>query len=511
MNESHIPERREFLLGAASVGLLSLTGCGGGSSSDAIVDERMSADAMMGRTTPPTAIAGGGALRLPANFSGDTLTAASGAYNLGGGARSGALLYNAQWPSPLIRITQGSALDITLQNQLSEATNVHWHGLAAAAGMDGHPTEVAAPGTGKRYVFAVNERPGTYWYHPHPDGATARQAYFGLAGMLIVDDGNDALRGLPTGDRDIPLVLADKRVSNGALVYQPTMMDIMSGWLGNTLTMNGAAGPVTATVEPAVIRLRLLNASNARILNPAFADGRAFWLIGSDGGLLDAPVKVNSVLLAPGERADVLLDLRGNTGQSLKFISAAFSTAGSGMMGGGMMGSGMMGSAPAQGTAFDLLTLSVSNASVSNAGSIPLQFAPIVRYLPSTAMVGRAFELTSMSGMSGSLHRINNLTYDSGRIDFVVRRGDLERWQFVNRAMEPHPMHVHGTQFQVVSRDGAEARRLATDLGWKDTVLVRPNETVDIALRFSVAGNYVLHCHNLEHEDNGMMLNFNVV
>ena len=497
MNGSHIPERREFLLGVASVGLFGLTGCGGGS--DAVVDERMSADAMMGRTTPPTAIAGGGALRLPANFSGDTLTAASGAYNLGGGARSGALLYNAQWPSPLIRITQGSALDITLQNQLSETTNVHWHGLAAAAGMDGHPTEVAAPGTGKRYVFAVNERPGTYWYHPHPDGATARQAYFGLAGMLIVDDGNDALRGLPTGARDIPLVLADKRVSNGALVYQPTMMDIMTGWLGNTLTVNGAAGPVTATVEPAVIRLRLLNTSNARILNPAFADGRAFWLIGTDGSLLDAPVKVNNVLLAPGERADVLLDLRGNAGQSLKFISAAFSTAGSSMMGGGMMTT-----APAQGTAFDMLTLSVSNTSIFNAGNIPFQFAPITRYPAAAAVAGRGFELTAMNGMGGmgsGLHRINNLTYDSARIDFVVRRGDLERWKFVNRASEPRPMHVHGTQFQVLSRDGVESKRFATDLGWKDTVLVRPGEVVEI----------VLHCHNLEHEDDGMMLNFNVV
>ena len=508
MKRSYTPERREFLHAAAAVGLLGLTGCGGGSSGNCAADESMSADAMMGRggTTPPSGIAGGSTLRLPATFTGNTLVAFGGAYNLGGGARTGALLYNGQWPSPLIRISQGSALDITLQNQLSEFTNVHWHGLAAAAGMDGHPTEVVASGAGKRYVFAVNERPGTYWYHPHPDGATARQAYFGLAGMLIVDDGNDALRGLPTGLRDIPLVLADKRVTSGALVYQPTMMDIVTGWLGNTMTVNGTAGPVTATVEPAVIRLRLLNASNARILNPAFSDGRSFWLIGTDGGLLDAPAKVSSVLLAPGERAEILLDLRGNAGQTLKFISAAFSAMGSGMMGGGMMGS-----APPQGTAFDLLTISVSTAPGSNAGSIPVQFAPIVRYLPSAATVGRVFELTSMNGMSGSLHRINNLTYDSGRIDFVVRRGDLERWQFVNRAMEPHPMHVHGTQFQVLSRDGTEAKRLATDLGWKDTVLVRPNESVEVALQFSVAGNYVLHCHNLEHEDNGMMLNFNVV
>jgi FtsP/CotA-like multicopper oxidase with cupredoxin domain len=396
-----------------------------------------------------------------------------------------------------------------LQNQLLEATNIHWHGLAAAPGMDGHPTEVVAPGASQRYNFAVHERPGIYWYHPHPDGATARQAYSGLAGMLILEDGSDAARGLPTGSRDIPLVLADKRVSNGVMIYQPTTMDIMTGWLGNVMTVNGTAGPVTTSVEPAVIRLRLLNASNARILNPALANGRSFWLIGTDGGLLPAPIAVTSLLLAPGERADVLLDLRSAAGQTYKLVSAAFGSSGS-----GMMGSGMMSSAPAQGTAFDLLTFTVSNAPAADAGSIPASFDPIARYDSTAASVSRIFELTSMSGMTGmggALHQINGLVYEASRIDFLVRRGELERWQFINRGMEPHPMHVHGTQFQVLSRDLLATRRLATDQGWKDTVLVRPSESVEIALRFSTSSNYVLHCHNLEHEDNGMMLNFNVV
>ncbi|MEO8102681.1 MAG: multicopper oxidase domain-containing protein [Betaproteobacteria bacterium] len=501
MNKPYIPERRDFLSGLAAAGLLGLTGCGGGDSGD----ERMTTDGMgRGNVSPPTGL-GAGALRLPANFSGDTLSTRAGAYDLGAGARSGALLYNGQWPSPLIRLSPGSTLDITLQNQLAEATNIHWHGLAAAAGMDGHPTEVAAPGAIRRYNFAVNERPGTYWYHPHPHGATARQAYFGLAGLLIVDDGNDAARGLPTGIRDIPLVLADKRVSNGSLIYQPDFMDIMTGWLGNVMTVNGAAGPVTTGVEAAVIRLRLLNASNARVLNPALASGRSFWLIGTDGGLLAAPVAVNSLLLAPGERADVLIDLRGDAGQTIKLVSAAFS------MAGGMMGSGMMSAAPSQGSAFDLVTFSVSAAPGGNPGTVPATLSPIARFDLRTSAGSRKFELTAMGAMTSGLHRINGLSYDSARIDFVVRRGDLERWQFINFGMEPHPMHVHGTQFQVVSRDGNAATRFATDLGWKDTVLVRSMESVEIALRFSMAGNYVLHCHNLEHEDDGMMLNFNVV
>ena len=497
MNDPAILQRRDFLTGVAALSLLGLTGCGGGGGGD----NMPSMGNMAGTGTPPAGVVSGAALRLPANFSGNTLSAAAGAYDLGAGAQSGALLFNGQWPSPLIRIAMGSTLDITLQNQLAESTNIHWHGLAAAPGMDGHPTELVAPGTNKRYSFAVNERPGTYWYHPHPDRATGRQTYSGLAGMLIVDDGNDIARGLPTGIREIPLSLADKRVNNGVFSYQPTFFDTMTGWLGNVVTINGQAGPATASVEAAIIRLRLVNTSNARILNPALANGRSFWLIGTDGGLLAAPVAVNSLLLAPGERADVLLDLRADAGQTLKFVSAAFNT----------MGLGMMGFALPQGAAFDLLNIIVSGTPATNAGSIPVSFAPIARYESATAVVSRVFELTTMNGMSGSLHRINNLTYEGARIDFLSRRGDLERWQFINRGMEPHPMHVHGTQFQVVSRDGIEARRLATDLGWKDTVLVRPLESVEIALRFIIAGNYVLHCHNLEHEDSGMMLNFNVV
>ncbi len=499
MDRQFIQNRRTFLSAMAALGLSGLAACGGGGDGATMF---MGGNAA-GTGLPPAGVSGGGVLRLPVMLTGNTLTASVGNYDLGGGGRAGALLYNGAWPSPLIRITAGGTLDLTLQNQLGETTNIHWHGLAAAPGMDGHPTELAPSGGTRRYQFQVFERPGTYWYHPHPHQATARQAYLGLAGLLIVDDGNDGARGLPTGARDIPLVLADKRVSNGALIYQPTLTDMMTGWLGNVMTVNGLAGPVSASVEAVVIRLRLLNASNARILNLALASGRGFWLVATDGGLLAAPVPVTSVLLAPGERVEVLLDLRAEAGQRVRLVSAAFD------MSNGM--GGMMNAAPPHGTPFDLVDFSVSNTAASNPGTIPAVFQPIVRHDLTGTVANRTFDLSEMGGMMFAQHRINGLTYEPSRVDFVVRRGVLERWQFINRGMEPHPMHVHGTQFQVLSRDGNEARRLATDLGWKDTVLVRPFETVEIALRFAVAANYVMHCHNLEHEDDGMMLNFNVV
>ena len=291
------------------------------------------------------------------------------------------------------------------------------------------------------------------------------------------------------------------------LDYSPGVPDWATGWLGNAVLVNGQVNPV-ATVEPAVRRLRLLNGSTARILNPALSDGRMFWLIGTDGGLLDAPVAVPSVLLAPGERVEVLLDQTRDGGTSVGFVSAPFSGAASSMMSGGS-------GAPAQRAGFDLLRFNVTAPPAGSAGVKPAAFAPIIRHDPNlAAQRSRVFESTcrhgmsGMNGMNGAWYRINGLPYDGARIDFNVPLAQLESWQFVNRSDEPHPMHLHGTHFQVLSRSGVA---LPTARGWKDTELVRSQETVQIALRFGVAGTYVLHCRNLGHEDNGMMLNFAVV
>jgi len=496
-------DRRDFVLGSAGIAALGLSSCGGGGCGPDGCGGPIVGSASLAAPNVPD----DSTLTIPATIelgfgSPGAIRAAAGNYDLGAGAKAGALLFNRQWPAPTLRIAPGASFDVTLDNGLTEPTNVHWHGLVAPSAMDGHPMDVVAVGAGKRHTFVINDRPGTYWYHPHPHRRTARQAYLGLAGLLLVDDGHDAARGLPTGPRDVSLLLTDKRVDNGVLDYSPGMMDMITGWLGNVVLVNGKAAPV-ARVEPAVLRLRLLNASNARILNPALSDGRMFWLIATDGGLLDAPRAVNNVLLAPGERVEVLLDLGRDAGTSVGFVSAAFAG-----MAGGTMGMGG-GSVPSQGAAFDLLRFDVTALLTGGPGTVPSAFEPIVRYDANlAAQRTRVFELTGMNGMGSGWHRINGLLYDGARIDFSVPLGLLDRWQFVNRSSEPHPMHMHGTQFQVLSRTGGA---LPTDLGWKDTVLVRSQEMVQIALRFDAAGEYVVHCHNLEHEDDGMMLNFAVL
>ena len=416
------------------------------------------------------------------------LLAAPGAYDLGAGPVAGGLLFNGQWPSPTLRVAPGDAFALTLDNQLGEDTIVHWHGLTPPADMDGHPSLVIPSGATRPYAFTIHERPGTYWYHPHPHHRTGWQVYHGLAGFLIVDDGQDAARGLPTGARELPLLLADKRISGGALQYAPTMGEQMAGFLGNTVLVNGRVGPVLP-VEPAVLRLRLLNGSNARILNPAFADGRTFWLVGTDAGLLETPVPVQQVLLAPGERVELLVDLRASAGQQVEFLSAPFSiTAPS------------PPTAPAQGSGFPLLRFDASLPLSGPPGDIPASLPPMP---PAPVPAGplREFVLTQAQGQ----HFINGAVYDLGRLDFSVPLGVPHVWRFTNAGNMPHPMHMHGTHFRVLSRSGAP---LPTDAGWKDTVLVRVGEVVDVALRFDVPGLFVVHCHNLEHEDHGMMQNF---
>jgi FtsP/CotA-like multicopper oxidase with cupredoxin domain len=419
-----------------------------------------------------------------------SLTAAAGNYDLGAGPQSGGLLFNQSWPSPTLRVNQGEVFDLTLNNQLSEPTIVHWHGLTPPADMDGHPNSAIAAGSNRPYLFTINNRAGTYWYHPHPHERTAYQVYYGLAGFLLVSDGQDAARGLPTGARDLPLLLADKRLTGGTLQYAPSMGEMMSGFLGNAVLVNGRLAPVLA-VEPAIVRLRLLNGSNARILNPAFADGRSFWLVGTDAGLLSAPVAVTSVLLAPGERVEVLLDLRGSSGQNVDFVSAAFT-----------INAPSPASAPAQGSGFDLMRFQVTLPLSGPPGEIPTAFEPVP---PPPILSGpvRLFQLTQ----SGPQHFINGLVYDIGRVDFSAAQGRPEIWRFVNAGNQPHPMHVHAAHFRVLSRTGSA---LPTDAGLKDTVLVRVGESVDVSLRFDVPGLFLVHCHNLEHEDNGMMLNFTV-
>ncbi len=410
---------------------------------------------------PPTVSPGGyGLLAAPATLS------------VQGQPRS-VLAYNGYFPGPTFRATRGDVADVLLTNGLSEETTVHWHGMMVPPATDGHPRDAVMPGGTYAYRFAVSQRAALNWYHPHPHMITGEQVALGLAGAFIVNDAEETALGLPSGTHEVPLVIRDANIdSSGALTYTAKS----SGFLGKIPLVNGTRDAGLA-VDSALYRFRVLAGSNARVWRLALSNGAPFAIIGNDGGLLASTAWEAEIELGPGERLDLLVDFRGlalGTKVMLRDLNAGW----------------------------DLLEFTVART-VTDTTAVPTALSTIAPL--GTPVVTREF---SFDGMS----RINGNVYDLARIDFEVPFGQTERWRFQTGGNAPHPVHVHGASFQVVSRTGGRGTLFSWEGGWKDTVLLQDQETVDVLIRFDAyRGLYLLHCHKLEHEDMGMMANFVVV
>lgn len=426
---------------------------------------------------------------------------------------------------PILRLRRGQTLRVNFENQIKEPSSIHWHGLRVPDEMDGHPRHAIEHSQTYTYEFPILNRAGTYWFHPHPHQRTGPQAYYGLAGVLIVSDDEETAPGLPAGEFDLPLVIQDRSFDGqNQLDYSANPM---VGFLGERVLVNGQAN-YTPEVASAPYRLRLLNGSNARIYKLAWDDETPLTVIATDGGLLDKPVQRSYVTLAPGERVELYTDFSANpVGTQRRLVSLAFEGGGGGM---GMMGGGMMGGSASglpQGAEMEVLRVQVTRTGEPGPG-LPERLAALGFYNEQDAVNRRRprrFDLTMhMAGL------INGRTFEMESVasDEVVRLGDLEVWEFANLgggmgmmggSDQPHPMHIHGVQFQVLERRLESGSRRAynslsdgfVDYGWKDTVLVIPGEVVRVLVKFDhYAGLYLYHCHNLEHEDNGMMRNYRV-
>ncbi len=402
---------------------------------------------------------------------------------------------------PTFRVNKGEAVNILLQNNLTEHTNVHWHGLKIPALMDGHPDQLANAGGTFRYQFTINQRAGLSWYHPHPHGKTAKQVFQGLAGMFLINDAEEAALNFPSGSYELPLVIQDKRITPGGIPYTPGAEEVMAGFMGETVLVNGIDSPYTE-VATRFYRLRILNGSNARVYNLAFSNNTDMVIIGNDGGLLKNPVTVKEILIAPGERLDVLVNFAGiSPGTDVYLTSKGFSNGGD-----------------AQGKQeFKIMKFKVT-VPATDTFTIPATLSSITTLTASSAVKTRTFEISNAMEHHGypmndgmkMRHRINGKLYDGGRIDEYVAANTNEVWVFDNsKGDEPHPMHLHGVFFQVLQRSGGRNQLTAAENGWKDTVLVMPGETVRVVVPFeNNTGKFVFHCHNLEHEDDGMMLQY---
>lgn len=459
-----------------------------------------------------------------------TLTLQKSRHRFGPGVAVRSTGISASYLGPVVRVRSGDTIPFRVENRLSEETTLHWHGLLIPSHVDGGPHNTIAPGAVWAPVLKIKQPAATTWFHPHPHGNTAAQVYGGLAGMMIVSDGHDRDRGLPMtyGVDDVPLVLQDKRFArNGELVYQPAMMDLMHGFRGDTLLVNGVIGPVTK-VPAGFVRLRLLNAANARNFDLRFSDRRPFFVVACDAGLLSEPVEVRSLVIAPAERYEILVNFADGRPVDLMTAPETFGGMGPGMM------MQMMRPRGSQSTE-RLMRFSPDpglNAAVTR---LPRALAALPSPDVKSAVAWRTFVLNPMLGMNmaamgatmapagaasgnaghdhaaaAQMMGINGRPFSMNRVDVTAKLGTSEIWEIVSDAMA-HPFHLHGASFRILSNNGRKPS--AEQSGWKDVILVE--EQAEVLVRFDNPAPpkmpFMYHCHILEHEDHGMMGQFAVV
>lgn len=428
-----------------------------------------------------------------------TLRAAPAQFDYLAGQPTAALAYNGASPGPTIVVTEGDRVRLRFENRIAgQPSTIHWHGLPVPAEQDGNPMDPVASGADRLYEFTLPEGcAGTYWYHPHPHLYTAEQVARGLAGAFIVRPRVDPL---PAGLDDHLLVFTDLRIDSGGHMMGWTADDMMNGRLGDHVLVNGRRHPQLVAAPGTTLRLRLVNATNARYLRLAF-DALAMTLVGSDGGLLGSPVEgLSGLLLTPGERAEVLVRLPSQAGAQAVLRLLPHDRG------------WMMGAMPAA-TQDGVLTLRAEGAPRA-AIVLPRQLRALEALPPPAAF--KRVELTERMGMmsgagmmSGGMmgwrFLLDGRSFDMNRVDWTSGQGLVEQWEFVNRTSMDHPMHIHGTQFQVIDTERNGLRSPAAVVAWKDTVNVPRGASVRLRVRFASPGLRMVHCHILEHEAQGMM------
>lgn len=414
-----------------------------------------------------------------------TLTAAPARLSLVPESASDAYAYNGRVPGPTLEVREGDRVIIHFRNELPVPTTVHWHGLHIPATADGSPFHPVAPGATHDYVFTIKRgAAGTYWYHPHPHHQTAYQVSKGLYGAIIVRAADDPL---PASLPEKLIILSDNRLLPDGTIDIPDpetpagRLDFENGREGPVIFVNGQVMPEIAIRSGEVQRWRVINASGARVYRLALS-GHTFLHVGSDGGLFEHPVEVPEIVLANGERVELLVRGTEAPGSSAVLSSLPYNRY-------------IPQTRPADwNQPRPLLTLRYSGDPPMAAVSLPATLRVVPSIDTTQATATRVMVLTQ--GM------INGKIMDMARVDVTASLGATEIWQIENLVGMDHPFHLHGFQFQVIERNGVP-EKVRT---WKDTVNVPKHETVRFIVRYDdYAGKWMFHCHILTHEDHGMM------
>jgi spore coat protein A len=429
--------------------------------------------------------------------------------------------YDGIFPGPTIESRSGRKIVVRQRNDLPVPVSTHLHGGRTPPDSDGYPTDLIMPkkstrerpmaghgkmnmgGSGhiKDYVYPLEQRAATLWYHDHRMDFTGPQVWRGLAGFHIIRDEEEDALPLPRGEKDIPLMICDRSFDeDGSFLYpslDPSLQgkpgvqdDYMDGVLGDTILVNGAPWPLLE-VSNTRYRFRILNASNARRYELALepSNGAPFIQVGSDGGLLGAPVPHRTIRIAQAERFDVIMDFSNyDVGDEVTLKNR-------------------MGE---DGTAnvmrFRIVRKENDDSTVPRRLSDMKEFEELTE---SRAGLTREFRFTRVADNGRTMWGINGDPFTPERMAARPELGSTEVWH-LKGAPASHPIHLHLVHFKVLTRNGG--RPGPYDAGWKDTVDLTSGEEARVLVRFDgYRGRYVFHCHNLEHEDMMMMANFEVV
>ncbi|MBE8189581.1 MAG: multicopper oxidase domain-containing protein [Candidatus Thioglobus sp.] len=434
----------------------------------------------------------------------------AGKSELFAGLKTPTLGINQNFLGVTLRANKGDKVRIRVKNNIDKTSTLHWHGMKLPAKADGGPHQPISPGKTWRTEFDIIQPAASLWYHSHQLHETAEQVYQGLAGMFIIDDEQANALNLPSeyGVDDLPIIIQDKDFNaNGSLRYLSGMMDRMMGKKGGTALVNGVVNPILKA-QKSLLRLRLLNGSNAKTYFLHFDDNRTFHIIGSDGGLLEKPQQTNLIRLAPAERAEILLNVASGIMPILQHKAGQEQSSMGGM---GMMRS-MMGATDKN---LNIMQIDASNAQKTTV-ALPKQLVKHKSIDASKASRTRAMKLQMKMGpmmMFGDAFSINGKSMNIKRIDEVVSAGSTEIWEISNDSVMAHPFHIHNVQFKIISKSSGSID--GHELGFKDVVLVNPRQRIRVVMQFPQFRDdktpYMYHCHILEHEDQGMMGQFVVV
>lgn len=419
------------------------------------------------------------------------LRAATGTKDWGvGDGPTRTLGFNGDYLGPTLRAERGERIRIDVTNALPDVTTVHWHGHELPAAMDGGPHQEIAPGDTWSPSWTIEQPAATTWYHPHPHGATAEQVAGGLAGMFILDDATSRTLELPSeyGVDDLPVIVQDKSFQDSGDFDDSRHPFSPVGQLGDTILANGTIGGYH-NVTTDRVRLRLLNASPARVFDFSLDDRRAFDLVGTDGGLIPAPHRTESVRLSPGERAEIVVALDPGERVLLRSTPPDLGT------------DPWTGRFSGADDTFDILQLRAADT-LRASPTTPAELAAAPALDPADATATREFLFSGVS--------INGRQMDMSRIDVAVEADTTEIWEISTSDGAPHNFHVHGARFTVLDVEGeAPGPELS---GWKDTVYLAPNTTTRVLIDFPDHADpdlpFMIHCHLLQHEDRGMMAQF---